>query len=148
MKIAICDDEAVDLNLIHRYCGEYDSSLPVSLFSSGEELIEAFKQDFYDLVFLDIELGKLSGLETGTILRGMPEKPIIIFTTHSLNYAVRGYGIAMRYLPKPISYETFSSVIREALSLLTKQRSGLVQGSKGKKKRRPYGVIPCIVSFF
>lgn len=119
MKIAICDDEAADLGLIQRYCVEYDASLPVSLFASGEELIEAFKENFYDLVFLDIELGKLSGLEVGATLRGLPDKPIIIFTTHSLNYAVRGYGIAMRYLPKPISYETFSTVMREALDHIT-----------------------------
>ncbi len=119
MKIAICDDEAEDLKLLEGYCADYDAGLPVSLFSSGEALIEAFREDFYDLVFLDIELGKLSGLDTGTILRGMPDKPIIIFTTHSLNYAVRGYGIAMRYLPKPISYDTFSAVMREALGYIT-----------------------------
>lgn len=119
MKIAICDDEVADLKLLERYCTEYDTSLPVFLFSSGEELIDAYKEDYFDLVFLDIELGKLSGLDTGTILRDLPDKPIIVFTTHSLSYAVRGYGIAMRYLPKPISYEIFCTTMREALDYIT-----------------------------
>ena len=122
MKIAICDDERSDLELLKTYCKQFDPELPVSSFLSGEDLIEAFKADFFDLVFLDIEMGKLNGLEVGNQLIQLQPRPVIIFTTQSLNYAVRGYGIALRYLPKPISYETFCHVMRLALERILPYR--------------------------
>lgn len=115
MKIAVCDDEPADLRLIQSYCNRYDSDIPTAAFSSGEALLEAYKKDFYDLVFLDIEMGQMNGLEVGERLIHMPHKPLVVFTTQSLTYAVRGYGIAMRYLPKPITYDTFSFIMGLAL---------------------------------
>lgn len=115
MKIAICDDEPADLRLIQSYCNQYDSELSTAAFSNGEALLDAYKSSFYDLVFLDIEMGQMNGLEVGARLINMPQKPVIVFTTQSLNYAVRGYGIAMRYLPKPITYDTFSAVMGLAM---------------------------------
>ena len=112
MKIAVCDDEPADLRLIQSYCNRYDSDIPTAAFSSGEALLEAYKKDFYDLVFLDIEMGQMNGLVVGERLI---HKPLVVFTTQSLTYAVRGYGIAMRYLPKPITYDTFSFIMGLAL---------------------------------
>jgi DNA-binding LytR/AlgR family response regulator len=126
MKIAICDDEPADLSLIQNYCNQYDSGIPTSTFSNGEALLEAFKKDFYDLVFLDIEMGQMNGLEVGARLVNMPHKPIIVFTTQSLNYAVRGYGIAMRYLPKPISYDVFSKTISIALEQIQPKKLSII----------------------
>ena len=119
MKIAICDDDAADLKLMQSYCSRYDSTIPTAAFTSGEALLEAYGKDFYDLVFLDIEMGQLNGLELGARLS---PKPVIVFTTQSLNYAVRGYGIAMRYLPKPITYDTFSDVMRLAMERILPQK--------------------------
>lgn len=65
MKIAICDDDAADLKLMQSYCSRYDSTIPTAAFTSGEALLEAYGKDFYDLVFLDIEMGQLNGLELG-----------------------------------------------------------------------------------
>lgn len=115
MKIAICDDESSDLKLINEYCTQYNPEMVTSCFSSGEALLAAYEKDFYDLLFLDIEMGKLNGLEVGAILAKKPIKPVIVFTTQSLNYAVHGYGIAIKYLPKPISYDTFSKTMVLAL---------------------------------
>jgi len=131
MKIAICDDEPADLKLIQTFCSRYDSGIPTAAFTSGEALLAAYRQDFYDLVFLDIELGKMNGLEVGAKLLALPQKPVIVFTTQSLSYAVRGYGIAMRYLPKPISYETFSDVMGLAAErILPKKISILSEGEQ------------------
>lgn len=73
----------------------------------------------------------MNGLEVGGKLINMPQKPVIVFTTHSLNYAVRGYGIAMRYLPKPITYDVFSNVMELALErILPKKISVLSNGEQ------------------
>ena len=122
MKIAICDDESSDLKLINEYCTQYNPEMVTSCFSSGEALLAAYEKDFYDLLFLDIEMGKLNGLEVGAILAKRPLKPVIVFTTQSLNYAVHGYGIAIKYLPKPISYDTFSKTMVLALEQIMPQK--------------------------
>lgn len=131
MKIAICDDETEDLKIIQSYCSKYNPTIPTGVFQSGEALLEAYKSSFYDLVFLDIEMGQMNGLEVGGKLINMPQKPVIVFATHSLNYAVRGYGIAMRYLPKPITYDVFSNVMELALErILPKKISVLSNGEQ------------------
>lgn len=122
MKIAVCDDEAADRKLIQGYCSRYDPALPIAAFASGEALLEAYGKDFYDLVFLDIEMGQMNGLELGARLIRLSPKPVIVFTTQSLSYAVRGYGIAMRYLPKPITYDTFSDVMGLAMEQILPQK--------------------------
>ena len=139
MKIAICDDDAADLKLMHSYCRRYDPDIPTAVFKSGEALREAYSKDFYDLVFLDIEMGQLNGLELGTWLIQLSPKPVIVFTTQSLNYAVRGYGIAMRYLPKPIAYETFSHTMRLALERILPQRISIL--SNGVQRLVPVNDI-------
>ena len=67
-------------------------------------------------------MGQLNGLELGARLIRLSPKPVIVFTTQSLNYAVRGYGIAMRYLPKPITYDTFSDVMRLAMERIASSK--------------------------
>lgn len=126
MKIAICDDDASDLELIKEYCFRFDKEFDVETFYSGEALLAAFDNDFYDIIFLDIEMGQMNGLEVGTRLIHLPHKPIIFFTTQSLNYAVRGYGIAMRYLPKPISYDVFSGALKTAIEYVVPDRKSVV----------------------
>lgn len=119
MKIAICDDSPDDLQLLLGYCKRYDSSLSIHTFSSGQALIDSFSSEFYNLVFLDIEMDPPNGYDTALHLRTMARKPEIIFTTKNLNYSIRGYGIALRYLPKPISYEMFIRALHQALQIIT-----------------------------
>lgn len=73
-------------------------------------------------IFLDADFCRLNGLELGAQLIRLSPKPVIVFTTQSLSYAVRGYGIAMRYLPKPITYETFSDVMKLAMERILPQK--------------------------
>lgn len=130
MKIAICDDDAADLRIIQNYCRQYDPQIPTALFHSGEELLEAYRSNFYDLVFLDIEMEQMNGLEVGSRLINMPQRPVIVFTTQSLNYAVRGYGIAMRYLPKPITYDMFSNVMELALERILPEKISILSNGE------------------
>lgn len=118
MNIAICDDNPDDLHQMETYCKQYDPNLSVQCFSSGKALLNAFLSTFYDLVFLDIEMEPPNGYETALILRAKERKPEIIFTTQNLNYSIRGYGIALRYLPKPIPYKIFVGALQQALEII------------------------------
>lgn len=139
MRIAICDDEPADLKLIQTYCKQYDPKIPTAAFFSGEALLAAYEKDFYDLVFLDIEMGQMNGLEVGIRLINMSHKPVIVFITHSLLYAVRGYGIAIRYLSKPITYDTFSYVMGLALEQILPERISIF--SNGEQMLVPVNTI-------
>ncbi len=126
MRIAICDDEKSDIELIQKYCEQYSSDFSISSFICGEDLLIAFKNEYFDLVFLDIEMGKMNGLEVGRQLAKLQPRPVVIITTQSLNYAVRGYGIALRYLLKPITYDTFCHIMRLALDHILPYRLNVV----------------------
>lgn len=122
MKIAICDDDQQDMNLLLKYCEAYGQNLTASGFASGSALLAAFDVEFYDLIFMDIEMEHPNGYETAVILRQRDRRPEIIFTTKTLNYAVRGYGIALRYLPKPISYKMFADSLQIALQNIVPEK--------------------------
>lgn len=130
MKIAICDDVSADLRLLQTYCSRYDPGIPAAAFSSGEALLAAYDEEFYDLVFLAAEMERMDVLSLAGRLLSLPRRPLIVFTARSLHYAVHGYGIAMRYLPKPVSYDTFCEVMALALERLLPKRISIFSGGE------------------
>lgn len=115
MKIAICDDEPKDAKLLLSHCRACQLPYDIKIFLTASELLTAFSKDFYDLVFLDIEMAHPNGYEAGAELAQQEPKPLIIFTTNYTQYAVQGYGIAFRYLCKPITLSMFQKVFQEAV---------------------------------
>lgn len=79
MNIAICDDEQQDIDILYNYCKSCKLPYNISTFLSASALLEAFKSQFYDLIFLDIEMDKPNGFEIGSILAGYSPRPIIVF---------------------------------------------------------------------
>ena len=61
MNIAICDDDLDDLNLVLSLLRQYNDTMPITAFSSAQELLAAFNQTFFDLIFLDIEMTAPNG---------------------------------------------------------------------------------------
>lgn len=126
IRCIIIDDEPIALDLIRRYvlrtpdlelCGE---------FSSGMDAIAFLKNNMIDLIFTDIRMPELSGMEMAQILNQKQdnEKPRMIFTTAYDNYALEGYSVdALDYLLKPFSYVDFSRTVSKAENYfkLTKQ---------------------------
>ena len=121
MKVACCDDVQADLELLINYCKRYDSSLQLYSYTTAKDMLNAYSSDLFDVVFLDIEMAHPNGYEAAVQLSHEQNPPIVIFTTQTLDYAVRGYGLALRYLPKPISYEMF----RQTLQLAIEQKAPL-----------------------
>ena len=120
MKIAICDDNPQDLRQISELLQRYDPKIAVDVFSSAKELYLAVQSAHYDAVILDIEMESPNGYEIALRLAQEDTHPIIIFATNSADYAVRGYGLALRYLLKPLKLKN----IAEALDAVRKEISG------------------------
>lgn len=130
MRIAICDDEPKDAERICNYCVTCQLQDQITVFPSAAALLHAFSSEFYDLIFLDIEMEQPDGYEAGVKLSEFNPKPLIIFTTKSLEYAVQGYGIAFRYLCKPITLPMFQNALREALPYLLPKKVSLCQNGE------------------
>ena len=97
MNIAIVDDLKADrdrlLDLLKRWQGLADVSTgTVRCFSSGEELIGQFVPREYQLVFMDICMDRLNGIETAARLRGQDAALLIVFLTTSREYAFDAFG--------------------------------------------------------
>lgn len=128
MRIAICDDEPKDAELILRHCHTCQLQYDIKVFLTASELLNAFSTEFYDLVFLDIEMAHPNGYEAGAELVQQEPKPLIIFTTNYLQYAVQGYGIAFRYLCKPVTLSMFQKAFHDAVSYILPKKI-LLSGS-------------------
>ena len=114
MRIAICDDEQSERTLLMRYVQQYDTKLLVEEYESAVELLQNEKTT-YDIIFMDIEMPSFNGFDAAVDLRKTNHPPLIIFVTKSNSYTIQGYGVAFRYLQKPISYDTFSTVLSLAI---------------------------------
>lgn len=117
MRIAICDDEEEQRGLLAVYCKKYNTSLSVDTYSAALDLLLASNRLSYDIIFMDIEMPEPNGFEVAEALKKKPNPPLVIFVSKSNSYTIQGYGIAFRYLQKPVAYEVFETVF----SLATKE---------------------------
>lgn len=130
VKIAICDDEINEQRQLETYIQAYNASLHYEMFLSAQKLWDASSTCFYDIIFMDIEMESPNGYEVSSWLMQQEEKPLIIFVTKSGDYTIRGYGVAFRYLKKPITYDDFCRVLSLALNRVVPQKLSLpIDGS-------------------
>ena len=109
----IIDDEPLAAELLASYARKTLFLNLIGVFNSAVEGIKVIRENRVDLIFLDIQMPELSGLEFAKIL---PKETKIIFTTAFSQYAVDGYKAnAVDYLMKPVSYDDFLAGANRAL---------------------------------
>lgn len=120
LRIALVDDNPEDIartrGYLERYQDEKQVRMQVSSFLSSLDFIEEYgKGDGYDVIFLDVEMPGMDGMETAREVRGMDEAAGIIFITNMAQYAIRGYEVnAIDFMVKPIGYYNFSDKLEKA----------------------------------
>lgn len=121
LTCAIIDDEPLAAELLESYARKTPGLRLVGVYGSAVEAMKELRGNPVDLLFLDIQMPELSGLEFASIL---PKETKVIFTTAFDRYAIDGYKVnAADYLLKPISYDNFLlSVNRVAESLNESER--------------------------
>lgn len=122
MKIAICDDDMIFLNtisiLIEKWAKKHNLKLILYRFTNGDELLSSvtLQNEYIDLIFLDIIMPLLNGIETAKELRNNNQIVPIIFLTTSKEFAVDSYEVkAFHYLIKPIMEEKLFTVLDDFL---------------------------------
>ena len=125
MLIYLCEDSESDaLRLKHHlntYATKHHCNMEILLFSSGEEMIQYYKEEkrYPALLFLDIYMNNQDGVETARILRSLGYEGGIIFTTSSTEHAMASYEVnALYYLQKPYSHTDFLNAMSRCDCLL------------------------------
>lgn len=117
MKIAVCDDYEIQLDLMNKYIKEWATlnkiDISIDNFKSGEAfLFEWEDYEKYDIIFLDIEMNKMSGIELSNIIRKENKTVDIVFVTGIFKYVLHGYKVgALQYLMKPIKKEDVAACL-------------------------------------
>jgi DNA-binding LytR/AlgR family response regulator len=111
MKCIAIDDEPIALNILREYC-ERRGNIELRTFSSPSVGMRKVLESKPDLVFLDIEMNGISGLE---FAKHLPDTTCLIFTTAYAEYALDGYEVnAVDFLHKPFFYERFERAMEKA----------------------------------
>ena len=131
MTAIIIEDEQPARELVKNYLKAYSAIELLGEFSDGFSGIKAINELHPDLVFLDIQMPKLTGFEMLEILDHMPN---IIFTTAYDQFAIKAFEMnAVDYLLKPFSRERFGQAIEKALDRFSKKQ-GSQESIKELKK--------------
>lgn len=113
LNCLIVDDEPLALDLLESYVKRTPFLNLIGRCGSALEVLQRIREESVDLIFLDIQMPELSGLELSRILGGQIR---IIFTTAFEQYALEGFRVdALDYLLKPVSYPEFLKSADKAL---------------------------------
>jgi DNA-binding LytR/AlgR family response regulator len=120
LTIVICDDEVLHRSILKDYlCKILDEEfLEYNLleYSSGEELLECYPKKA-DILFLDIQMNELSGMDTARKIRKFDKNLEIIFTTAIVQHVFEAYEVkAYRYLLKPLEYDELKRQLKLCIS--------------------------------
>jgi DNA-binding LytR/AlgR family response regulator len=112
MKAIAVDDEPLALDLIESYCKNVDFLRYERGFTGTTAALQFMKKNPVDLLFLDINMPSMSGID---FFRSLEHKPLLIFTTSYSEYALKSYELgAVDYLLKPFTFERFKKAAERA----------------------------------
>lgn len=116
MRIGICDDLSGHRDhlvlLLDEYCAGKGLAAQIDEFESGEELLDAWTPGAYQILFLDVYMDGMSGVEAARRIREKDQACAIIFTTTSEEHAMAGYEVrASDYLVKPYGAEELAQAM-------------------------------------
>ncbi len=124
------DDEPLALDIITAYCSKVPFLNLVGTFSNAIDTLEYLRHNSVDLMFLDIQMEELTGIQ---LLNSLKSKPLVIFTTAYDQYAIQGFDLdVLDYLLKPIPFERFVKGANKALEQMQKEKTIVIE-----KQERP-----------
>lgn len=145
IKCIIVDDDLMARKALERLCLKNPSIELLGIFEDGETALSFLERNDPDLIFLDIEMPGLSGIE---MLNQLAYLPLIIFTTSRPDYAYDAFEFqAVDYLKKPISMLRFEQAVNVALDKLEKRFAVTKVPDESKeiyvKEEGRYIRVPC-----
>jgi len=112
----VVDDENPALKIVEKFCADSGKINLLKKFNKPSEAIEFLKNNSVELIFLDVNMPSITGIELYKDLRNPPQ---VIFTTAYAEYAIDGFNLnAVDYLLKPFTYERFLTAVSKAEIIL------------------------------
>lgn len=112
----VVDDEELARKLLENYIARLPHLHLVQKCANPLEAFSVFQENGVDILFLDIQMPELTGID---FLKSLPQKPKVIFTTAYSEYAIEGYQLdVIDYLLKPFSFERFVQAVNKAVEQL------------------------------
>jgi len=120
MNVIIVDDEPLAQEVLETFVGQIPDLNLIASCNNAIEANEVLRTNDIDLMFLDIQMPQITGVE---FLKSLERPPMVIFTTAYSEYAVEGFELnAIDYLVKPISMDRFMKAVNKARE--QEERSG------------------------
>ena len=125
VRIAVVEDEDSYRTQICDYLSRYESEnqvrLSVTLYQDGINLLDEYTGQF-DVIFMDIQMRLMNGLETAQKIRKQDRNVILIFVTNLAHHATDGYDVdAKGFVIKPISYLALARQMDRAIDVLSRK---------------------------
>lgn len=142
LQVAVCDDlysERLELaRMVRTYFQRRGRQAAVVTYASGGELLSALRPGRYHIIFLDIFMNRLSGLETARRIRQQDMECCLIFATTSRDHGVDSYEFrASDYLLKPINQSDVDSALDWCVAALAERLRGIELCSERERVRVP-----------
>lgn len=129
VNIAIIEDDTEDFrrlkSCLEQFFQNIDRQYSITPFTKGEDFL--CYPDSFHLVFMDIELPGINGIETAQQLRSRHREDVLVLVTNMVQYAIHGYSVnAVDYIVKPVMYEQLALKMPGFLSMLKRKQKHLV----------------------
>src|SRR5258706_5012958 len=127
-KCMVIDDEPLGIELIQNHLSHIETMQVVASCNSAMKAYEVLNHQKIDLLFLDIQMPLITGLD---FLKSLKNPPKVIITTAFRNYALEGYELdVVDYLLKPITFNRFLKAIEKYYQHVAGNRHEVIKGSK------------------
>lgn len=134
----IVDDEELARTLLQNFIGRLPHLEIVGSCKNPLEAMQVLQEKPVDLMFLDIQMPELTGIE---FLKTLPRKPLVVFTTAYPEYALEGYQLdVIDYLLKPFSFERFVQAVNKATEWI-KLKSGSANTEDQPEEKKDYVLV-------
>lgn len=139
LNIAVVEDEINVSKQIESYINSFANKhrieISISVYNNADDFLSYYKNNF-DLVFMDIELPGINGMDATIKLREKDKNVMIVFVTNLMQYAVNGYSVnAYDFIVKPFNYYSFAIKLKRIFkSLLSNQNKKIVINYQGGRR--------------
>lgn len=134
LRIALCDDTITDLvglvSKIQKFCEQKKLIQSIDIFASAKDLLASTVS--YDILFLDIYMGKMNGIDVAKILHKR-DNTLLVFTTCSSEHALEAFSVnAVHYLVKPITSLDVEDAMNRCIARLRKSNDQMLEIRSGQ----------------
>ncbi|KWZ75526.1 LytR/AlgR family response regulator transcription factor [Alloscardovia omnicolens] len=139
LSIALVEDDDKAAETLSKFLDTFSSThgtqFKITRFSDPTILLEDYKP-VWDIVFMDIEMPNMNGMDAAYALRELDQKSVLIFVTNMAQFAAKGYEVnALDYIIKPYVYPDFERKIQRAVAVCAKADDSIVISFRGSGVR-------------